>query len=379
MSPRHDSEALAAEVVGALAGGTTTVALYGSGHPRAQRAVAGLHALLERVLASQTELALVLLGEELFVQGRPLTRTSRQAPAVIRRFRRRGLEHVTFYAGVAPVELKEFLVELAASDDLPVKARPHIKIGRAELDERELGGPDTLEGRRGRRKAPTVRERVELISEVFAAFASGQVLAVRDLEAVIHSLLDGLDSDPDPLLHLAPWQGEARWAAVHAHNVAAVSVGMARLSRISHSACVDLGLAALLHDVAKLFLPPEITERELELSGSELELLLDHPRDGLLALLATEQLPPLTLIVAYEHHLNYNATGYPRLIRPRRPHPASRLVSLADAWDVLHTARGSHGLATGETTLAWLTSHAGTALDPGPTQALVELLTPQGA
>lgn len=374
MKPRTEWEAAAAEVVGELSAGATTMALYGFGHPRAQQAVARLHLRLERLLEGESELAMVLLGEELFVQGRPFTRTSQQAPAVIRRLRRRGLEHVTFRMGVTPVEVKEFLIELAAADDAPVTARPHIQIGRIELDERELGGPDSRDGRKGRRKVPTVRDRIELLAEVFAGFASGHALAVGDLEAVVHALLDNLDRDGDPLHQLAPWQGELRWPAVHAQNVAAMSIGLARLGRISHASCVDIGLAALLHDVAKLFLPPEVVERELELTGAELELLLDHPRGGLEALLASEQLPPLVLIVTYEHHLNYNSTGYPRLQRPRRPHPASRLVALADAFDTLHTARGSHGLATRETTLAWLSSHAGSGLDPGPVHALTDLL-----
>ena len=377
MMPRTEWEALVADAVAELAGGATTVALYGPAHPRAGQSVARLHALLERLLGSEPELALVLLGEELFVQGRPFTRRSRQAPAVIRRFRRRGLEHATFRAGVTAAELKEFLVELAAADDAPVTARPHIQIGRIELDERGLGGPDSRDGRQGRRKLPTVRDRIELLAEVFAAFAAGAGLPVGDLEAVVHSLLDGLDRDPDPLRQLAPWQGEARWPAVHAHNVAAVAVGLARLGRVGHAACVDLGLAGLLHDVAKLFLPAEVTERELELSGSELELILDHPRTGLEALLATAQLPPLVLVVVAEHHLGYNSSGYPRLLRPRRPHPASRVVSLADTFDMLHTARGSHGLATRETTVAWLSAHAGTVLDPGPTGALLDLLARQ--
>ncbi len=377
MSARTEWEVIVSDTIAELAAGATTVSLYGSAHPRAAQSRQKLHSDLGRLLLDQAELSFVLLGEELFVQGRPFTRTSRQAPSVIRRFRRRGVEHLTFRQGVTEDEVRTFLEELAGSSDVAVTSGPHIQVGKVELAERELGGPDTEEGRAGKRKLPTIRDRVELIHDTFVAFGSGRGLPVGDLETAARSLLDPLESQPDPLAHLAPWQGEERWQAVHAHNTCVLTVGLARLAGVGRAECVELGVAALVHDVAKVFLPADVVERELELGGSELELMLDHPRTGLEYLLATGQLPPLALIVAYEHHLNDNGTGYPRLSRPRRPHPASRLVSLADAFDVLFTARGGRGLATRETTLAWISEHAGSYFDPGWTAVFRSLLARQ--
>ena len=142
----------------------------------------------------------------------------------------------------------------------------------------------------------------------------------------------------------------------------------------------SLRLAALVHDIGKLFLPAELLARELELAGDEIELLLDHPKAGLETLLASEQLPPLALIVAWEHHLYFNGTGYPRLDHPRRPHPAARLVTVADTFDLLFTARGGRGMLTREGTVAWLADRGGSMLDPGWASALREgIQRPAGA
>jgi HD-GYP domain-containing protein (c-di-GMP phosphodiesterase class II) len=380
VSSPADWEVRVQATIAELVAGATTVGLYGSSHPRATQALEKLAAQIGALLTGEPELAFVLLGEELFVQGRPFTRVSRQAPALIRRLRRRGVEHLTFRQGVTQSELRSFLEELAAADDSAVKSRPNIQVGRVEVSEREPGGPDESQGGKKGRRLATVRDRVAVIHECLGGVAAGQPLAVGELDRVTRSLLDALAGRPDPIPHMAPWEGGERWHAVHAHNVAVVTMGLARLANVGAAHCRDLGLAALLHDVGKLFLPAELLARELELAGDEIELLLDHPKAGLETLLASEQLPLIALIVVGEHHLYFNGTGYPRLARPRRPHPAARLVTVADTFDLLYTARGGRGMITREGTVAWLVDRAGSTLDPDWAAALREILErPPGA
>ena len=374
MTLRAGWEDLVLAAIAELAAGATTMGLYGSAHPRAVQAVDELSRQLNVLFGDEREVTFVVLAEELFVQGRPFTRLARQAPSLIRRLRRRGVGHATFRSGVSREELRAFLEHLASTDDTPVPSSPHVQVGKIELSERELGGPDDAQGGQQRRKLATVRDRVAVVRECFSDFAAGTDLGVADLERVVRALLDGLDEEPDPLALLAPWEGESRWAAVHAHNVAALTVGTARLAGMSPTSCLDLGLAALLHDIAKVSLPAEVLDRELELTGDEIELMLDHPRAGLEALLQVGQLPDVALIVAFEHHLDFNGTGLPRLRAPRRPHPAARLVAAADTLDVLLTARGRHGMMTRESTVAWLAEHQGTTLDPGWVSAFRQLL-----
>lgn len=372
-------EELVLSVVAELASGCTSVALYGPSHPRAEEAVSRLKASLDELLAEQPHLDLVVLGKELFVQERPFTRSGRQAAAVLRRLSRRGVEHVSFRLGVTREELTTFLQELVATDENPVRSQPHIVVGKVELADEALGGPDREHGRAGRGHLPAVRDRITLLAQVFSDFASSGLLAVGDLTRIADSIWQLLEDNPQPMDHMAPWEGEERWPAVHAHNTAVLAMGMAKLGGLSRGPVHEIGMAALLHDVGKLFMPEEVQLRELSLSGPELELILDHPAEGATALLKVPHLTPLAAIVAFEHHLNYNGTGYPRLSRPRRPHPAARLVSVAEAFSVLVTARGSRGLATRESSVAFLAERAGTFYDPGIVKALQELVLGQAA
>ncbi len=375
MSERTKWELLVDSLLGQLVGASAVVGLYGGSHPRTVAALQRIDLQLQRLLSEQSELPLVVLGDELFVQGRPFSRISRHASALLRRLRRLGIEFVTVRAGVRLDELEGFLQDLASRRQEEVRSRPHIQVGQIALAERELGGPDeSAGGARGRRLA-TTRDRVAVVRGCFAEFAAGRGLAVEDLAAVARALLDALAADPDAVRQFAPWDGEELWPAVHAHNVAALSIALAhRTVGLGRDACIDLGVAALLHDVGKLALPADVVSRELELAGDELELILDHPQNGLAALLEVPELPEVALIVAFEHHLSFSGTGSPRLPHPRRPHVAARLVAVADAFVILFTGRGGSGHLPPDVMVEWITERSGTVFDPEWSGALRRLL-----
>ena len=371
MTDPQEWETRVCEAVAELTAGVNSVALYGLRHPRAGQSVERLTARLTDLLTSEPALPFVLIGDELFVQGRPFTRLARQAPALIRRLRRCGVEQITFRRGVPEGEVRDLLSELAAGGEVPVHSRTFIDVGDVELDE---ASPVPGEGRSKAEQPRRVRDRVGLVAEALAPVPGGRGPAMADLAVVARELVKELEVNPNPLAHLAPWEGEERWHAVHAHNVGVLVAGLATLAGAPAGLGREIAVAGMVHDVGKLLLPDEVVERDFELSGDDLELILDHPKLGFEVLLSDEQVSPVALIVAFEHHLNYNGTGYPRMQRPRRPHTVSRLVSVADAFDILRTLRSQRGLASAEATGAWLLTHSGSMLDPAWANAMVELL-----
>lgn len=363
-----------ASVLTELAAGATTVSLYGPDHPRAGQSVDRLANHLSHLLEGNSEFSLVVLGEELFAQGQPVTRSCRQAPSLLRRFRRRDIEVVTVRSGVLPGEIRQFLLDLAVTDDTPFGQYTNISVGQVHLSESELGGPDARHGGRGTGAMATVRDRVELVFDCFESLRREGRFTVSPLETVADAVLAAVRQNSEPLRLLARWRGEEHWAAVHAHNTCVFCLALASGAAVGAMACRDLGIAALSHHVGKLLLSPEIQEKELELGSDELELMLDHPLLSLETLLGNSQTPPLALVTAFEHHLNFNGSGFPRLPRPRRPHPASRLVSLASSTAILVNVRMERRGISREYTEAWLHRRSGTVFDPDMTTAMIELL-----
>ncbi len=374
MSARTEWEVQVSEALTDLAAASTAHALYGGAHPRFKAVLDRFHRKLT-ALVSQQNLEIVVVGEELFVNERAFTRLARQAAALLRRLRRHRAGYLRIVAGVEQEELAVLIAALASNDDTPLATTDHITVGQVTLaDTSELGGPDDDAGGEGGRHLPTARDRVTVIAQVFENFVRGRPLATAELEHVVGGILRALADRPHPAPHLAGWQGESRFLAVHCHNTAVMATGLARLAGVPRASAAELGLAAVLHDIGKVFLAEEYFAGEEALPiGEELELILDHPQDGFRLLLPLTHLPPLVPVVALEHHLHHRGTGFPRLSQPRRPHPAARLVSACDALDTLLTRFASRALTTREGALAWLESHAGTILDPHWVDALVHL------
>jgi len=379
MIPRTEWELQVHELLSGLVAGVTTLSLYQPDHPRSQTLLDALLRRLETLLAEDGELPIVLLSDDLFVKGRPFTRLSRPAETFLRRMRRRRIEHVTFRRGVQRAHIQAFLLDLAKADDSPPLSQDTIQVGRVEFSEGG-GGPDAESGGAGKARFGLVRDRVTVIAESFRAILGGRPPAFSDLDGLVHYLLGELQAEKHPFSLVAAWEGEERWPAVHAHNTSCLALALATRAGFSPSAAVEIGLAAIFHDVGKLFWPDELLQQEFELGGKELELILDHPRDGLSLMLTWgHQLPPVALVACFEHHMYYAGGGYPRLANVRRPHPASSLVAVADAYSTLHTASRERLVIPAETADAWLAERAGTHFDPHWCAALGEVVGTQRA
>jgi HD-GYP domain-containing protein (c-di-GMP phosphodiesterase class II) len=104
----------------------------------------------------------------------------------------------------------------------------------------------------------------------------------------------------------------------------------------------DLGMAALFHDIGKSRVPLSVLNKPGGLSEEEWRLMAAHPWMGVLALFQMRwaSAPPLrSMIVAFEHHMKVDLTGYPKHIRERAMSIFSKIVAVADGFDAATSRR----------------------------------------
>jgi HD-GYP domain-containing protein (c-di-GMP phosphodiesterase class II) len=106
-----------------------------------------------------------------------------------------------------------------------------------------------------------------------------------------------------------------------------------------------IAMAALCHDLGKKEIPKEILNYKGLLEPKDRLLIEKHPSFGaqlLLDIPGVESTNPLLPVVAYQHHMGVDHSGYPR-VHGRLPqytlHFASPLVAVADVYDALRTVR----------------------------------------
>src|SRR5579872_3790947 len=97
----------------------------------------------------------------------------------------------------------------------------------------------------------------------------------------------------------------------HMVNVAILTLAQAEGMGIEGPMLRELGLAALMHDIGKVRTPAEILNKPDKLSEWEFEIMKRHTVEGAKILHSTPDIPALAPIVAFEHHLRLDGSGYP--------------------------------------------------------------------
>jgi putative nucleotidyltransferase with HDIG domain len=124
-----------------------------------------------------------------------------------------------------------------------------------------------------------------------------------------------------------------------------------------------LQLAALLHDVGKLSVPPHILEKPGMLSLQETLLIQDHSLRGE-QILRELSLPESICQTVRAHHERFDGKGYPDgLVGAEIPLEA-RIVQVADAYDAMTQDRPYRAAMTSEDASFWISGLSGVTFDP---------------
>ena len=195
-------------------------------------------------------------------------------------------------------------------------------------------------------KSATVREKTTVIynttthvvKELLANPQSPKQIkrSRRVVEATAQMIISG-EEVLDPLLQLSSVD---YYTYSHSVEVMMLSILLGqRLGFNLDSRLVDLGQAALLHDVGKSFINPEITQKPGPLDEVEFAEMKRHPDFGYQALKSTEELTKYTLRIVRHHHEKLNGNGYPHHLNSNEIGLEIRIVTCADIYNALTTRR----------------------------------------
>jgi len=139
-------------------------------------------------------------------------------------------------------------------------------------------------------------------------------------------------------------------------------------ARLSRKMLTDLGMVALFHDTGKTEVPSEVLNKPTNFTEDEWKVIKKHPMWGLRAILKLKKLDELTMksaIVSFEHHMNFDHSGYPKTRQIMELDLFSRIVSLADQYDAMTSARVySRTPLAPDKALSIMMERSGSQLDP---------------
>ncbi len=188
----------------------------------------------------------------------------------------------------------------------------------------------------------TFAQSVAVVREAMTGVRLGKPSGMRRVKRTVQLIIDQVLSNEVSILSMTALRNFDEYTFTHSVNVCIFSVALGKKLGLSRHQLYELGLGALLHDVGKLRMPVEVINKPGALSDEEFAMIREHPAEGLLELLAMRgfsELPLRGMLMAYEHHMKLDQSGYPTSVRPREPTLYSRIVTVADGFDAATSKR----------------------------------------
>jgi HD-GYP domain-containing protein (c-di-GMP phosphodiesterase class II) len=188
---------------------------------------------------------------------------------------------------------------------------------------------------------------VAVAREVMTGARMGRGVSLRRVKRAVQSIVDQVLNNETSIVGMTVLRDYDEYTFAHSVNVCIFSIALGKKLALSKSELYELGLGALLHDIGKVRMPLDVVNKTAGLSDEEWEMMREHATEGLLTLFEMRDLaflPLRAMLIAYEHHMKIDLTGYPRSFRPRRSHLFARIVGIADAFDAATSKRSYQSL-----------------------------------
>lgn len=258
------------------------------------------------------------------------------------------------------------------------------KLAAAGVTCFELGAPlitedDTDFRQRAKEAAKrTYSQSVAVTKEVMNSVRMGASPNIKKIKRVVQTIVDQILNEETSLVGLTTIRDYDEYTFTHSVNVCIFSVALGRRLGLSKLQLYDLGLAALFHDIGKSRVPLSVLNKTDGLSDDDWRWLAAHPWLGVLALFhmrGQQELPYRAMVVAYEHHMKQDLTGYPKTIRPRAQSIFSRIVAVADGFDAATTRRAYQTVPMSPAAvLAGMRDNPRRGMDPVVVKGFINLL-----
>jgi HD-GYP domain-containing protein (c-di-GMP phosphodiesterase class II) len=329
--------------------------LYPVENATVQKALYDLEASAERLSQAEGDIEVRLAGDFIFVNSTRLRLELDNYASfshILTTFRAFEIGTLRVHKGTNRREWQIFLSLLlslsgrGSTDDLLVELQRRMSDGGVEHLELERAVPQQ-EGLRESEEAREIAKRtysqgVAVTKEVITGIRLGRATSVKRVKRAVQMIVDQVLNNETSLVGLTTIRDYDEYTFTHSVNVCIFAVALGKKLGFSKLQLYDLGMTALLHDVGKARVPIDILNKTTGLDDTEWKVMQGHPWQGALTLFGLrgyDEIPYRSILVAYEHHMKQDLTGYPRNVRPRSLAIFSRIVAVADGFDAATTRR----------------------------------------
>ena len=361
------------ELAKRLAAAIRAASLYSPTHPIVNRSLSGLKAAFDDQFLRRPTLAIGFLGNDMVVGGVKL-KGSAVLTGLVRLFQERQVDKLTFSKDIGSENLRAFIGVVADRDARPLAERlaeaglNGVAVGTISMDDPGA----QLMGVGAARQVYKIA--LSAADALWGAAKAGEEPDPSAAHVIIDTLAKAVSHDCASMLALTALKGHDEYTFTHMVNVSLLTMAQTRALGIQGPLLREFGLSGLMHDIGKVRTPHEILNKPDRLTHEETGIMRRHVVDGAQILRRTPEIPPLAPIVAFEHHLKQDGSGYPENLGARKLNLCTMLVSIADVFDALRTKRIYRDGLPAVRVRKMLAEMSGTAFEPTLLRRFISLV-----
>lgn len=361
--------AQATEVVTALAAARKATQFYPHEHPRYVEAIDALVDAASAVTIHGTFLLNLHQGR-LYSGSDVLTDEGPSLGSIVEAMEARKIESISLLPGFAAADARavtevlnlrptpelDIEAELAARGTTSVQVSKVVDENAEEKEERD---------RERESDKALYRRFTTTMRNTSAKLQAGGDVDLAEAGGLVPEIMARMLENQAAVLGLATIRSHSEAELFHSVNVMIYALTIGAALELPEEGFASLAVSALMHDIGKAVfdVTPENEERIRAL----------HPKTGADILSRLPAGDPAPMLVAYEHHMGFDGSGWPEHETNYFSHPYSRMVAVADRYENLTKPRSGDGL-TPDRAVARLLQEAGTLLDPMFTRLFVQAL-----
>lgn len=320
-----------------------------------------LREILKQIFDEEPDFTLTIKGGYMYLNGVRLKsdRDSEMAMTYfLENWPKMGMSGLTFMRKLDPRELDKFIFFLNGFE-MREKPEENFDIIKERLIELKIENiaPTRFteeaeeEEDEDRYKAIRVKAKKTFFSAISVVHNNmNQVknhnnINVAKTKRVVQNLIDVIIEDEAALMEMTALRNFDDYTYVHSVNVCVLALILGHHLGLDRRRLSNLGVGSLIHDIGKTKLPVELVNKPDSYDEYDWELMRKHPIYGVKFILKTRNVEETTARAAsaiYEHHIAYDGSGYPDLLKKRMPTLFARIVAICDTYNAMSSGRVYH-------------------------------------
>ena len=190
-----------------------------------------------------------------------------------------------------------------------------------------------------KRAAALVAKSKQAVTALFHEARMGKALDAQHCLPLVDEIASSVWRNPGALIGLARLKTHDDYTYMHSVAVCALMVSLAKQLGMDAGQARSAGLAGLLHDMGKAFMPSEILNKPGKLTDEEFNVMKSHPARGHELLLQGNAVPEAALDVCLHHHERVDGKGYPEGLKDDQISLFAKMGAVCDVYDAITSNR----------------------------------------